>query len=335
MRGALRDVLGGSAASVLSITFGLSYALLIFTGPLSPYLSYGVAATFIASAVLATVLALGSSLPFAIAGPDSSTAAASAILTSSLVERMTAADPSAPLLAPVLLTLAISTIATGIVLCAFGITRMGRAIRYVPYPVVGGFLGATGLVIVLGAIGVITGHRLQFGALDRFANPTTLLELGAACAMALVLYLTWHRSRNPYGLPIILVGGVIATHLAFWLSGISFTEAQAVGWTFQPPPSITLMLPWGENEIGAYPWHLLPDLSGDLFAVVFVTAASTLFNSAGIEVAAQREANLERELNITGLANILSGALGGYAGCVSVSRSILCFNAGGTSRLCG
>ncbi|WP_246669340.1 MULTISPECIES: SLC26A/SulP transporter family protein [unclassified Bradyrhizobium] len=335
MRGALRDVLGGSAASVLSITFGLSYALLIFTGPLSPYLSYGVAATFIASAVLATVLALGSSLPFAIAGPDSSTAAASAILTSSLVERMTAADPSAPLLAPVLLTLAISTIATGIVLCAFGITRMGRAIRYVPYPVVGGFLGATGLVIVLGAIGVITGHRLQFGALDRFANPTTLLELGAACAMALVLYLTWHRSRNPYGLPIILVGGVIAAHLAFWLSGISFTEAQAVGWTFQPPPSITLMLPWGENEIGAYPWHLLPDLSGDLFAVVFVTAASTLFNSAGIEVAAQREANLERELNITGLANILSGALGGYAGCVSVSRSILCFNAGGTSRLCG
>ena len=100
MRGALNDVLGGAAASVLTITFGLSYALLIFAGPLSPYLSYGVASTFIASAVLATVVALGSSLPFAIAGPESSTAAVSAILTSSLVERMTAADPSAPLLVP-------------------------------------------------------------------------------------------------------------------------------------------------------------------------------------------------------------------------------------------
>jgi sulfate permease, SulP family len=335
VRGALHDILGGSAASVLSITFGLSYALLVFSGPLSAYLAYGVAATFIASAVLATVLALGSSLPFAIAGPDSSTAAVSAILMASLVERMTAADPSAPLLAPVLLTLAISTVVTGIVLCAFGVTRMGRAIRYVPYPVVGGFLGATGLLIVLGAIGVITGHRLQFGTLDQFANPTTLSELGAACAMALVLYLTWHRSRNPFGLPIILVGGVIAAHLAFWLSGISFAEAQAVGWTFQSPPSITFMLPWGANEIRAYPWHLLPDLSGDLLAVVFVTASSTLFNTAGIEVAVQREANLERELNVTGLANILAGALGGYAGCVSVSRSILCFNAGGIGRLCG
>jgi SulP family sulfate permease len=212
---------------------------------------------------------------------------------------------------------------------------MGRAIRYVPYPVVGGFLGATGLLIVLGAIRVITGHRLQFGTLDQFNNPTTLSELGAACAMALVLYLTWHRSRNPFGLPIILVSGVIAAHAAFWLSGISLVEAQAVGWTFQPPPSISFMLPWGRGEIDSYPWHLLPDLSGDLIAVIFVTAASTLFNTAGIEVAAEREANLERELNVTGLANILTGALGGYAGCISVSRSILCFNAGGIGRLCG
>jgi sulfate permease, SulP family len=154
MRGALNDVLGGGAASVLTISYGLSYSLLIFAGPLSPYLSYGLAATFIASAVIATILALGSSLPFAIAAPDSSTAAVSGILTSSLVERMTATDPSMPLLAPVLITLGLSTVVTGIVLCGFGITRMGRAIRYVPYPVVGGFLGATGLLIVLGAIRV-------------------------------------------------------------------------------------------------------------------------------------------------------------------------------------
>lgn len=335
MRGALRDVVGGGAASVLTISFGLSYALLIFAGPLSPYLSYGLAATFIASAVLATVLALGSSLPFAIAAPDSSTAAVSAILTSSLVERMTATDPSTLLLAPVLITLGLSTVVTGIVLCGFGITRMGRAIRYVPYPVVGGFLGATGLLIVLGAIRIITGHRLQFATLGQFANPTTLSELGAACVMALVLYLTWHRSRNAFGLPVILIGGVIVAHLAFWLAGISPTEAQAVGWTFQPPPSITFMLPWHPAALESYPWHLLPDLSGDLIAVIFVTATSTLFNTAGIEVAAQREANLEQELNVTGLANIMAGALGGYAGCISISRSILSFNSGGIGRLSG
>jgi SulP family sulfate permease len=334
-RRAINDVLGGSAASVLSVTFGLSYALLIFAGPLAPYLSYGIAATFIASTVLAGVIALGGSLPFAVAGPDSSTAAVMGILVASLVERITAVDPSAPLLGPVLITLGLSGIVTGIVLCCFGVTRMGRAIRYVPYPVVGGFLGATGLLIVLGAIRVITDHPLQFGTLFRFANLITASELSAACAMALVLYLIWHRSRSPFGLPVILIGGVIAAHLAFWILGISPEAAQASGWTFKPPPATAFMLPWSIDEFSRYPWHAVPDLLGNLVAVIFVTASSTLFNTAGIEVAVHREADLERELNITGIANILAGALTGYVGCVSVSRTILNFSSGGRGRLSG
>ena len=334
-RAALNDVLGGGAASVLTVTFGLSYALIIFAGPLAPFLSYGVAATFISSAVLAATIALGSSLPFAIAGPESSTAAMTGILASSLVERVMSTDPSASLLTPVLMTLGLASIATGIVLCGFGVSRMGRAIRYVPYPVVGGFLGATGCLILLGAVRVITGQRLQLATLEQFAGIQTLSELAAACLMALVLYLTWHRSRTPFGLPVILIGGVIAAHIAFWLAGISPTQAQASGWTFQPPPHVNFMLPWNADEIGRYPWYAVPDLLGNLIAVIFVTATSTLFNTAGVEVAVDREADLERELNVTGLANMLSGAFGGYTGCISVSRSVLNFNTGASGRLSG
>jgi SulP family sulfate permease len=335
LRAALNDVLGGSAASVLTVTFGLSYSLLIFAGPLAPYLSYGVAATFISSAVIAGVIALGSSFPFAVAGPESSTAAMTAILASSLVERMTVSDAAAPLLAPVIITFALASVTTGIVLFGFGMTRMGRAIRYVPYPVVGGFLGATGLLILLGAIRVITGHRLQLATLDQFTNLLTLSELAAACIMAAILYLTWHRSRGSFGLPAILIGGVIAAHSAFWLAGISTAEAQAAGWTFQPPPHVSFMMPWNIRDISQYPWYALPDLSGNLIAVIFVTATSTLFNTTGIEVAVHREANLERELSVTGIANILSGAFGGYTGCISVSRSVLNFKGGGTGPLSG
>lgn len=333
LKRALNDILGGGAASVLTVTFGLSYALLIFAGPLSPYLSYGIAATFISSAVLAAVIGLGSSLPFAVAGPDSSTAAVTGILAASLVERIEAAHLS--LLPPVLITLGLSTVLTGVVLCGLGLTRMGRAIRYVPYPVIGGFLGATGLLIVMGAIRVITDHPLQFATLSHFTNGITLSELGAACAMALVLYLTWHRSRSPFGLPIILIGGMLTAHLAFWIAGISPEQARAMGWTFRPPPPATFMLPWHTEDLARYPWSAVPDLLGNLVAVIFVAASSTLFNTTGIEVAVHREANLERELNVTGVANILTGALAGYAGCVSVSRSILNFSSGGRGRLSG
>jgi SulP family sulfate permease len=332
---ALSDILGGTAASALAITFGLSYALLIFGGALSPYLSYGIAATFISTAVLATVIATGSSLPFAIAGPDTSTAAVTSILAASLVERIEAANPSASLLSSVLIMLGLSTVLTGAVMCGLGLTRMGRAIRYVPYPVVGGFLGATGLLIVMGAIRVVTDHALQLSTLPLFANATTLAELGAACAIALVLYLTWHRSRSPFGLPIILIGGTLVAHLVFWIMGVSPEGARATGWTFQPPPAAAFMLPWHAGDLARYPWSAMPDLLGNFVAVVFVTASSTLFNTAGIEVAAHREANLERELNVTGVANILTGLLAGYAGCISISRTILSFGAGGRGRLSG
>jgi sulfate permease, SulP family len=331
LKRALNDVLGGAAASVLAVTFGLSYALLIFAGPLSPYLAYGIAATFISTAVLAATIGLGSSLPFAVGGPDSSTVAVTGILAASVVERIEAAQ--LPLLSPVLITLGLSTVLTGVALCGLGLTRMGRAIRYVPYPVIGGFLGATGLLIVMGAIRVITDHPVQFATMLRFTNAVTLSELGAACVMALVLYLTWHRSRSPFGLPIILVGGMLAAHLAFWIAGISPDEARAMGWTFRPPPPAAFMLPWHTEDLASYPWSAVPDLLGNVVAVIFVAASSTLFNTTGIEVAVHREANLERELNITGVANILTGALAGYAGCISVSRSILNFSSGGRGRL--
>ena len=335
LRVILKDILGGSAASVLTVTFGLSYSLLIFGGSLSPYLSYGVAATFITSAILAGVIGLGSSLPFAISGPESSTAAMTGILASSIAERIMAADPTAPVLPSILITLAVATILTGVVLCGFGMTRMGRAIRYVPYPVVGGFLAATGCLILLGAVRVITGQAVQFTTLDQFADLHNLSKLAAACAMALVLYMTWHRSRSSFGLPALLIGGIVAAHVLFRLAGLSLTEAQAAGWTFQPPPAVTFMSPWNIEALHRYPWKQLAELSGNLVAVIFVTASCTLFNTTGVEVATNREANLERELNVTGLANMLSGAFGGYTGCISISRSVLNYNGGGTGPLAG
>jgi len=59
----------------MSVAYGLSFAALIFAGVLHTWLGYGLAATFIASAIGAAFVALRSSLPFAIAAPDGATSA--------------------------------------------------------------------------------------------------------------------------------------------------------------------------------------------------------------------------------------------------------------------
>jgi hypothetical protein len=65
---------------VLSIAYCLSYAALIFSGPLAPWLSYGVAVAFVSAALGAAAVALRSSFAFGIGGPDTSTSAVIATL---------------------------------------------------------------------------------------------------------------------------------------------------------------------------------------------------------------------------------------------------------------
>ena len=89
-RAGLTDVFAGTICSVLSIAYCLSYAALIFTGPLEHVLSYGVAVTFLSAAVGGSIVALRSSLPFAIAGPDGYISVVLAALVATVVQRLVA-----------------------------------------------------------------------------------------------------------------------------------------------------------------------------------------------------------------------------------------------------
>ncbi len=330
----LRDVFAGAICSVLSIAYCLSYAALIFSGPLARYLSYGLAVTFLSAAVAAAVMAWRSSLPFAIAGPDSSTSAVTATLAATMASQL-AATGDTRLLMPILIILAVSTAATGIVLCAFGLLRAGRAIRFIPYPVIGGFMGATGVLMVLGAVQVITGAPLTLGSLAVFAGAATLAKIAAGLTVALVLQLLLSRSSSPAILPAVLVVATVTVHAGIALSGTSLADAQGSGWLFEPLPSAPLSLPWRPAALAAFPWGSLLPLSGDLLAVIFVTVVSLLLNITGVEIATRREADMDRELNTLGLATLASSVLGGYVSCLSLSRTSLNYSLGGRSRLSG
>src|ERR1700726_1710469 len=169
MRTGLTDVFAGTICSVLTITYSLSYAALIFSGPLAHYLSYGIAVTFMSAAVGGAFVALRSSLPFAVAGPDSSISVVIAAMVATVVHRMVADGGSDPLL-PTLIAISLTTALTGLLLCVLGFTHAGRAIRFVPFPVIGGFLGATGWLMITGAMQVVGDQRPVLANLGAFMN---------------------------------------------------------------------------------------------------------------------------------------------------------------------
>jgi len=327
-------VFAGAVCSVLSIAYCLSYAALIFTGPLEHQLSFGIAVTFLSAAVGGATVALLSSLRFAVAGPDSSTSVVLAALVATLVQRLVAAG-STDLLEPALIALSLTTALTGLLLCVLGFTHAGRAIRFVPYPVIGGFLGATGWLMVTGAIQVITNQRPTFATIGTFIDGGIAAKLGLAAIVAIALRVLLGRSKSPFVLPGVLLTAFAATHIALLATGTSIADAQAGGWMFRLQSGAGLTVPWKFAALHSFPWASLPSLAGDLLAVMFVTTTNFLLNTSGIEIATHSEANVDRDLKALGLANALSGALGGYVSCTSLSRSILVRTAGATSRLAG
>ncbi|MFO1249383.1 MAG: SulP family inorganic anion transporter [Alphaproteobacteria bacterium] len=332
IRERVRDASAGAICWILSAAYCLSFAALIFTGPLAPYLATGVAVTFLSAAVGAAIVAWRSSFPFAIGGPDNATSAVIAALVAALMASM---GDSGHALGAALIVMALVTAATGLLLSGLGFSHAGRAVRFVPYPVIGGFMGATGVVMILGAVQVIAEHRLNLGGIGLFLDRETLAKLAAGVAVACVLELLLLRSRNVLILPGVLAAAMVVTHLYLWAKAIPISEAQAHGWMFRPSPAAALRSPWQLSELQNFPWQALPHLAGEFLAVMFVATISVLLNGTGIEIATKREASVDRELKAVGLANLVTGALGGLVSCLTLSRTILNREIGATGRLSG
>jgi sulfate permease, SulP family len=335
MSGVGHDLLAGFVCGFLSLAFGLSFAALIFGGPLAPWLAYGIAASFIASSVTALVVALGSTLPYSIAGPDSSTSAVTAALVASVTQHLAAAGASDRLLVAALIVMPMSGALTGLLLCGLGLARGGRAIRFVPYPVIGGFLGATGVLVVSGACNVVIDHPFTLADSAAFLVPANVTKLAAATAVCVLLVLVLRRVANAAVTPGVLLICAALTYAVMAATHTSLDGAAANGWMFKILARNVLDLPWHSDELDLFPWQQLPELTGDLIAVMFVTAISTLLNITGIEYATHHEANLNRELNTLGVANLCSAAFGGYASCISLSRTLLNHSMGARTRFSG
>ena len=238
-----RDVFAGLITSTISVAYGLSFAALIFAPPLTPWIAYGIAATFLTTAISAAFVAARSSLPFAIAGPDGATVAVTATLVVALLGRLSAEGAPDDLLAPVMIVMGLSAALTGLLFFGLGVARAGGAIRFIPYPVIGGFLGATGWLMMSGAARVIADHGLNLSGMDSLLQPLALAKLGAGAVIAIALYLCLRgRSNNPYVVPGILLAGIAVTHLILALTGTTLAEARAAGWTFKAPAAVGLTI---------------------------------------------------------------------------------------------
>jgi SulP family sulfate permease len=326
------SLLAGTISAFVTLSYSIGYGALVFSGPeLAPQAGFGLHAALVGACAIALVVALGSSLPFAIGGPDSNATAVLAVMAAALTASSKLTGES--LARHVWLLVCLSGLLTGLVVWLLGRLHWGRLVRFVPYPVVGGFLAGTGYLILAGAFRVLTNRTMDWNLLR---HPPEFI--GAAwfpallAAVALLLVRRW--VRHYLVMPAVLAASVLVFYLCLAAGGMGLAEARAQGLLFEPLGAVPLEPPFTSLP-SAIEWTALLGQWRNWLALAFVTVLTILLNSTGLELATGHDVDFDRELRVNGAANLVSGALGGLTGYVSLSRSLLNFQAGATARWAG
>ena len=152
----------------------------------------------------------------------------------------------------ILLAISFSTALTGGVLYLCGRMKMGIWIRYVPYPVIGGFLASTGWTLVVGAVRVITSRPLTLGTLPELARPEILWHLIVGVVFAAILVGVMNRTKHFLALPGLLVFGTATLHVVRAALGVSVAQAQEQGWLLQVASGGRLWLPLRDISLAGF-----------------------------------------------------------------------------------
>ena len=329
------NLLAGIIVSLVAIIFNISYAALIFSGPLAPYLPFGISAALISLAASAIVVALFSSLPILCAGPDSLTAAVIALLVGNIAHVLVADGATEALLPTTIIAFVMSASLTGLVLLFAGQIQLGKWVRYIPYPVIGGFLAGTGWLISRGAIKVMSGIPVEFSQLDTLLQLPALLLWLPGLSFGLMTLAITRRYKHYLVIPALFVIAIVLFYGALWIIGMDRQEAVAMGLLFEPFADTAYRYPLTASMLTEVHWSILWAQSATLLALFLITIIDLLLVASGLELALETNIDFNRELRITGTANVVSGFFGGFVACLSTSRTLLNAKAGATNRLSG
>lgn len=322
----------GLLLGALEVVLAISLAALIFGGRLSAHLEAGIGLGLLSAVVVIVTVALRSSLPSAVASVQDSTAAVLAVIAAGIAAEVPAAGEERFL--TVVVALGLTTLASGLFLYGLGLLRLGNLIRFMPYPVVGGFLAGTGWLLAKGAIGVLSGISVSLSTFGDIVATEAVTKWLPGAAFAVVLLILVRRWQHFLLIPGALVAALALFYAVAALAGSSVSELKADGWLLGPFPGTGFWEPWTVEGLGRAEWSAILAQIPNMATVVLVGAVALLLNTSGIELAVDRELDLNRELRATGGANVAAGLGGGIVGFSSLSLTTLAHRSG-ASRLVG
>jgi SulP family sulfate permease len=330
-----RDAMAGAISAVVQIAYCISFAALIFTGDLAGGFPLGLAGLIMGTVVTCVVIALTSTFSPVIGGPDSPAVAVMGVLAASIATALAAKGAGTPtIIVNVLVALSVSTLLTGILLYGIGALRLGQWLRFIPYPVIGGFLAASGILLITGGAEVVTQTNLSLSPSSWEALYSSVygpqILIGLLFAVAIPLLGRWIPAY--LALPVAFFAFLIL--LDAGLFGLA-DETTRGNWFLPALGELKLWWPAGAIMGQQVDWGVIAQSSAEIGSFCGVMAIALLLDVSSLEVARQKTADLDQEFRSNGLANLLASVLGGFGGSLSMNACVLLDESGATTKWAG
>lgn len=217
-------------------------------------------------------------------------------------------------------------ILTGVFQILFGILRVGKFVKFIPYPVISGFMNGVGIIIILLQIAPLLGSLAPSNTLSAILNiPTvfTHINLQSASLGALTLFIIYLTPKKVSSfIPSPLLALIVLTMLSLFLG----LYVKTIG---DIPSSL--------------PSFVIPSLDVAKISLIVSYAAmlallgsiDSLLTSLVADSITKTKHNSNRELIGQGFGNIMAGFFGGLVGAGATMRTVINIKTGATTRLSG
>ena len=213
--------------------------------------------------------------------------------------------------------LALATMMAGVMLILLGAFRMGRLLKFFPYPVVAGFTSGIAIIIFCGQLNEFLGLGLKMPAHvpQQIAALASNLEhinwhAFAIGALALAVFYAWpFLTRRVPASIVAVVTATLVSYLADW--PVATIDSQFGGIPAGLPglqfPSISL--------------EAMRDLMGPAFTIAALGAIESLLSAMVADGMTDTRHNPNQELMAQGIANVLCPIAGGIPATGAIART--------------
>ncbi|MBK9629935.1 MAG: SulP family inorganic anion transporter [Saprospiraceae bacterium] len=306
------DLFGGITAGIVALPLALAFGVQSGLGP---------AAGLYGAMILGFFAAWLGGTNTQISGPTGPMT----VITAATVGSMSAAMGSVEVALPAII---VCFILAGIIQIGMGLVKLGGYIKYIPYPVISGFMSGIGMIIILLQIFPAFGLDSPKTTIDVIKSLPSLFQgmnVWATFYTIMTIVIIYLFPKIKTGIPSSLVGLIVISILATVLA----YEVPIIG---DVPKGLPVPQINGWLSIPQDVWLLILNSAATLAAL---GAIDSLLTSVVADNLTRTRHDSNKELIGQGIGNAISGLFGGIPGAGATMRTLVNVRSGGKTRASG